>query len=344
MDFEIIKAQWEELATWKKLLLVVLISIGIGYLVYMFIISEKIKERDNLKEEMENTKVQLQDIMRNATPEKRAQLQQELEKEKEKTELLKAQLEELKNKFLPKDNPQKTLVFITRQVEKNNLVMNRFVINNITDVYLRYNPATEKIEYITENNGGANPLVPKKPKFEKLGNEKGNNNNNKTEEEDMPKVHLKKVSVSINVIGSPSDIFSFIKNVSYTKNYVRIERVSLNKGSKTDILNADIDISSFFSPEINKNSAQKNKSEIYCKMKETYQKCNNLAKSQKIMKDFNECSQLSENFVKNADFVKGKNQENSYQNADYKKNINSACFAGCVEDENFIKNIQKKCN
>lgn len=341
MNFEIIKAQWDELAVWKKLLLIILLSIGIGYLVYMFVLSDKIKERDNLKDEIESLKTQLQSVMRNATPERRAQLQQELEKEKEKTELLNAQLEELKSKFLPKDDPQSTLVFITKQVKRNNLVLNNFVINNITDVYLKYNPSTQKIEYITNESGNGLPkvssLVPKKPNSEgENGNNKPEENNN--EEDSMPKVHLKKVSVSINVIGSPSDIINFIKNVSYTKNYVRIERVYLKKGSKTDILDANIELSSFFSPEMNENKAENKKKEgkDYCKMKEVYYKCNNMAKSQKITKDFNKCSNLSEDFVKNAEFLKDKKVE-------YKKSINSACFAGCIEDKDFIKNLQKRC-
>ncbi len=333
MDFEILKAQWEELAVWKKLLIVLGLSLGIAYLVYMFIISEKINEKENIKNEIENLNVEFANIKRNATPEKRAKLQQELEKEKERTELLKVELENVRSKFLPRDDAQTTLVFITDKVGKNNLILNRFVIKGINDVYLRYNPATNKIEYITNqntnNNGKNNSLIPKKlsPTKPKPEKDKKSQNNNST---DMPTVHLKKVDMSINIIGSASDIVKFIKDVSYAKNYVRIESVSLNRGSKTNILNANVELSAFYSPEAYTKGMNSKKTDIFCKMKDVYYKCNEIAKSQKILKNLDRCSKLSKNFAKN-------------EVMEYKKSINSACFAGCIDDKNFIKNIQKKC-
>ncbi len=330
MDFDILKAQWEELAVWKKLLIVIGLSLGIAYLVYMFIISEKINEIENLKNEIENLNMEFANVKRNATPERRRKLQQELENEKEKTELLKAELENVRSKFLPRDDAQTTLVFITEEVRKNNLILNRFVIKGINDVYLRYNPATKKIEYITNsnqstnNNNKGNSLIPQKPNFEK------NKQPQKQNITDMPTVHLKRVDMSINIIGSTSDIVKFIKNVSYANNYVRIESISLSKGSKTNILNANVELSSFYSPETYTKSADNKKTDIYCNMKDVYYKCNKIAKSQKILKNLDKCSKLGENFTKN-------------EKTNYKKDINSACFAGCIEDKNFIKSIQKKC-
>jgi len=329
LDFDILKAQWEELAVWKKLLIVIGLSLGIAYLVYMFIISEKINEIENLKNEIENLNIEFENIKRNATPEKRAKLLQELEIEKEKTELLKVELENVRSKFIPKDDAQTTLVFITEEARKNNLILNRFVIEGINDVYLRYNPATNKIEYIINtnqnaNNNKGNSLVPKKPNFEKKQQSQKQNVN------DLPTVHLKKVDMSINIIGSTPDIIKFIKDVSYTNNYVRIENVSLSKGSKTNILNANVELSAFYSPEAYTKSADNKKTDIYCEMKDVYYKCNEIAKSQNILKNLDRCSNLSENFTKN-------------EKIKYKKDINSACFAGCVEDKNFIKSIQKKC-
>ncbi|RUM60941.1 MAG: hypothetical protein DSY59_02275 [Persephonella sp.] len=329
MDFEILKAQWEELAVWKKLLIVIGLSLGIAYLVYMFIVSEKIKEIEKMRNEIENLNMEFANIKRNAPPEKRAKLQQELEKEKERTELLKVELEDVRAKFLPRDDAQTTLVFITEEAKKNNLILNRFVIKGVKDVYLRYNPATDKIEYITNqsSNNSTNrgsSIIPRGLKSEKKEQSKNQNT------ADMPTVHLKKVDMGINIIGSSADVFKFIKEVSFANNYVRIERVSLNRGSKTNILNASVELSAFYSPEDYTKDMNNKKTDIFCKMKDVYYKCNEIAKSQKILKNLDKCSKLSENFTKN-------------EVMEYKKSINSACFAGCIDDKNFIKNIQKKC-
>jgi len=330
LDFEILKAQWEDLAVWKKLLIITGISIGLAYLVYMFILSDKIKEKENLQNDIQNLNIQLETIKRNASPEKRAKLQQELEKEREKTEMLKLELEDVKAKFKPTDDAQTTLVFITDTVRNNNLILNKFIIKGIKDVYLVYNPETKRIEYKNNQSSSGsneNSLVPKNP----LDRKKKEKKEQKTVY--TSSVHLKRVDMSASIVGSTSGIIKFIKDVSYSKNYVRIEHIRLSKGGKIGILTADVELSAYYSPEIYNKADLDSKGidlKSLCYLKDIYIKCNKIAKSRKILKNINECSKLSETIAKD-------------EKEDIKKKVNSACFAGCIEENKFIKNLEKVC-
>ena len=265
------KAQWEELEEWKKLLIVILLALGIAYLVYMFILSPKMEELDKLKKEREQLNNELTMIKQNATEEKRKELENKLTNIRKENAILKAKLEEVKDKFKPRDNIQNTLVFISDVVKRNGLILNSFTVNSVDDLYLRYNPETDKIEYITKSSQkvGAleeagslvskvkSKLKPSSPKERKKKEAKKKGEKVKGVEEVTLEntVHLKRISVSLRLHGTTKELISFLKEMNRTKNYIRIESVELNKtGSKGGgFLNIGINLSAFYMPEEEKN-------------------------------------------------------------------------------------------
>ena len=265
------KAQWEELEEWKKLLIVILLSLGIAYLIYMFILSPKMEELDKLKKEREQLNNELTMIKRNATEEKRRELEKKLTDIRKENAVLKAKLEEVKEKFKPRDNIQNTLVFISNVVKKNRLILDSFTVNSIDDLHLRYNPETDKIEYITKSSKKvgtleeAGSLISKvktrlKPSSPKERKKKEAKRNEKKVGgvEKVPlenTVHLKRISVSLRLHGTTKELISFLKDINRTKNYIRIESVELVKtGSKGGgFLRIYINLSAFYMPEKEQN-------------------------------------------------------------------------------------------
>jgi len=233
MDFEILKAQWEELEDWKKLLIVLLISGILAYLVYFFILSEKIKEKERLQNELKQKEAEFEVIKRNASPERKTQLLQELEKEKAETEELKQKLEEVRARFKPRDDIKRTINFVTRIAKKNGVVIENINVLSTEDIYLRYNPNTDRVEQVvlgqaantnkqqSRINQIKNRLVPGKKNNQQQQQQEQNNFENL--------VHLKRFKYSVSVRGTTRGIVNMVRDIVRTRNFVNVDKISLVK-------------------------------------------------------------------------------------------------------------------
>jgi len=253
MDLEILKAQWEDLEDWKKLIIVLFISAILGYLVYMFILSGKIDEKKRLESELESKMIEFEVIKKNASPERRAELIQELESEKIETEHLKRKLEEVKAKFKPRDDINRTISFLTAVANKNGVVIENIKVISTEDVYLKYNPITDKVETIVENVK-TNPKVKGiKPRLAPIKRNKNNNKNkNNNEATDMAnqggenRVHLKRFKYAVDIRGTTGGVLGVIKDIVRTKNFVNVEKVNLSKDKKkSGLVQSSLEIVSY---------------------------------------------------------------------------------------------------
>jgi len=256
MDFEILKAQWEDLADWKKLLIVLAISGVLAYLVYLLILTDKIKEKKRLEEELSKKNTELEIIMKNASPQKRAELMAELERQKLETEQLERKLAEVRAKFKPRDDIKRTINFITSIANKQGVIIENINILAQEDVYLQYNPALDRVEAVVKNTSSNQPLekvknrlaprkiVRKQDKKQQNGNTADNTANNQVSTENL--VHLKRYKYSISMKGTTKGVVNVIKNIVNTKNFVNVDRVSLSKGEKESrLVNTTLEIVSY---------------------------------------------------------------------------------------------------
>jgi len=242
MDLEILKAQWEDLEDWKKLFIVLVISAGLGFLVYMFILSSKIEEKKRLEAELNKKMMEFEVIKRNASPERRAELIQELERVKLETEALKRQLEEVKAKFKPRDDINRTINFITAVANKNGVVIENIKVVSTENVRLRYNPITDSVETVVDSsvqNPNAKGLKPRLAPVKHLAKNKGKNNkDNKNPQEENNNmdltntVNLKRFKYTVDLRGTTGGILKVIKDIVNTKNFVNVEKVKLAKDKK----------------------------------------------------------------------------------------------------------------
>ncbi len=218
MDMENIKGQWAELPEWKKLLVVVLVSIAVGYLFYTFIISEKIIERDSLKREVQNLQREVTRLKRASDPRIKKRLTKKLKELEQEISMLNQKMEYL-SKIIPEsENPQLLLKFLSEGVKNSGLILDKFEISK---------PENASISFKNDK------LVIKKTK--------------KSTRAKKDEISLKRVTISLDLYGDLSSLYNFIKFVGKSKRYIRIDNVRINKSEAG--LKARVQLSTFYLPD-----------------------------------------------------------------------------------------------
>ncbi|WP_457641521.1 GspMb/PilO family protein [Persephonella sp.] len=228
MNIENLKAQWAELPEWQRILVIVLFSVLIIYGVYMLFIQSKLNERTALQDEIGSLRLQVERLKRAAKPEIRKKLEEKYVQVQKEVKELNSQLDKLKNIVPPKEDIQYILSFISSSIFESKMTLNSFVVSKTEDIYLRYNKLDDKIEILSPSKG-------KKLKSS---------------------VNMKRIVISLNMSGEVSELVKFIKKLSKSKRYLRVDKISFErikrssrKKSLTNILNINMTLSTYYIPE-----------------------------------------------------------------------------------------------
>ncbi len=215
---ENIKEQWAELPEWKKLLVVGLVSLAIGYLFYAFVISEKIIERDKLNREVQNLQREVERLKRASDPRIKKRLTRKLKELEQEISMLNQKMEYLSRIIPESENPQLLLKFLSEGVKKSGLILDKFEISKPENALISYKD---------------NKLVIKKTK-----------KNSKTRKDE---ISLKRVTINLNLYGDLTSLYNFIKFVGKSKRYIRIDNVRLKKSESG--LRIGVQLSTFYLPK-----------------------------------------------------------------------------------------------
>ncbi len=135
---ENIKTQWDELSEWKKLLVVSLISLAVGYIIYTFIISDKIIERDSLNREVQNLQREVLRLKRASDPRIKKRLTRKLKELEQEINMLNQKMEYLSRIIPESENPQLLLKFLAEGVKKSGLILDKFEISRPENASISY--------------------------------------------------------------------------------------------------------------------------------------------------------------------------------------------------------------
>ncbi|WP_457621353.1 GspMb/PilO family protein [Persephonella sp.] len=228
MNLESLKAQWGELPEWQKILVVLLFSVLLLYGIYTVLIQSKLTEKKNLQDEVQSLQLQVERLKRAARPEIRKKLEEKYTTVQKEIEQLNKQLERLKGIVPPQEDIQYILSFISSSVFKSKMTLNSFKVSKTEDIFLRYNKLEDRLEMLSPSKG-------KKVKSA---------------------VNMKRIIISLDMVGEVSELIKFIKNLSKSERYLRIDKVVIERAKKTgrkkqpaNMLQISMVVSTYYLPE-----------------------------------------------------------------------------------------------
>lgn len=218
MDMETLKSQWAELSEWKRLLVIGLISLAIGYFLYTFVLSNKILERDNLQREVQNLQREVLRLKKASDPRIKKRLTKKLKELEQEIEVLNQKLRYLAKIIPESENPQMLLNFLSKGVKATGLILDKFEISKPENTTISYKH---------------NQLVVKKV---------SRKSRSKKDE-----ISLKRVTITLDMYGDLASLYNFINYVGKSKRYIRIDNVRIDKGENG--LKIKLQLSTFYLPE-----------------------------------------------------------------------------------------------
>ncbi|WP_456400743.1 GspMb/PilO family protein [Persephonella sp.] len=225
MNLESLKAQWAELPEWQKILVIFLFSGLLIYGLYMTLIESKLTEKKELTEEVQSLNLQVERLKRAARPEIRKKLEDKYTMVQREIEELNKQLERLKGIVPPSEDIQYILSFISTSVFNSKMTLNNFTVSKTEDIYLRYNKLEDRLEILSPSKG-------KKVKSA---------------------VNMKRIVISLDMMGEVSELIRFIRNLSKSERYLRIDKVSLQRSNQNNrggnMLSINMIVSTYYLPE-----------------------------------------------------------------------------------------------
>jgi len=228
LNLESLKAQWAELPEWQKMLVIFLFSVMILYGIYMVMIEGKLNEKKNLQDEVQSLQLQVERLKRAARPEIRKKLEEKYVTVQKEIEQLNKQLEELKDIVPPQEDIQYILSFISSSVFNSKMTLNSFKVSKTEDIFLRYNKLEDRLEILAPSKG-------KKVKSS---------------------VNMKRIVISLDLVGEVSELLKFIRNLSKSERYLRVDKVVIERAKKTgkkkqasNLLQISMVVSTYYLPE-----------------------------------------------------------------------------------------------
>ena len=202
MNLESLKAQWEGLPEWQKILLVGLITVLIMYGLYTFVIDPKINEEKRLVAEVKNLQIQVDRLKRFARPEIRKKLEDKLNSIRAEIANLNKQLEEMKSVVPTEEKTQDILRFITNSAIRSHVSLNNFNVSQPEEIYLRYNRSKDTLEVVTD----------------------------KQKKKDKSFIKINRIKINLDMSSrTVGEIVSFLKQLGKSNRFFRLDKLSIEK-------------------------------------------------------------------------------------------------------------------
>jgi len=202
LNLESLKAQWEGLPEWQKILLVGLITVLIMYGLYTFVIDPKINEEKRLVAEVKNLQIQVDRLKRFARPEIRKKLEDKLNSIRAEIANLNKQLEEMKSVVPTEEKTQDILRFITNSAIRSHVSLNNFNVSQPEEIYLRYNRSKDTLEVVTD----------------------------KQKKKDKSFIKINRIKINLDMSSrTVGEIVSFLKQLGKSNRFFRLDKLSIEK-------------------------------------------------------------------------------------------------------------------
>lgn len=202
MNLESLKAQWEGLPEWQKILLVGLITVLIMYGLYALVIEPKINEEKRLTAEVKNLQIQVDRLKRFARPEIRKKLEDKLSAIRAEIANLNKQLEEMKSVVPTQERTQDILRFIADSALRSHVALNSFKVSQPEEIYMRYNRSKDTLEIITD----------------------------KKKKKDKSFIKINRIRINLDMNSrTVGEIVSFLKQLGRSDRFFRLDRLSIEK-------------------------------------------------------------------------------------------------------------------
>jgi len=202
LNLESLKAQWEGLPEWQKILLVGLITVLIMYGLYALVIEPKINEEKRLTAEVKNLQIQVDRLKRFARPEIRKKLEDKLSAIRAEIANLNKQLEEMKSVVPTQERTQDILRFIADSALRSHVALNSFKVSQPEEIYMRYNRSKDTLEIITD----------------------------KKKKKDKSFIKINRIRINLDMNSrTVGEIVSFLKQLGRSDRFFRLDRLSIEK-------------------------------------------------------------------------------------------------------------------
>jgi Tfp pilus assembly protein PilO len=208
MDLTNIKEQWENTPGWQKALLLIVLTGGVLYLIFIILISPKYDEYKALNEEIQNLENEVELLKSSVNPQIQLVLEKKLQQAKTDIKNTENKLEVMKKIIPPKPNLDDILDVVSLSAKKSMLTLNSFKVEKEEDVILYYNKDTDRLEMF-------NPTP----------------NKDKKKEQKIPEnaIKLKKINITVNVSGNFDSIKNFLDEIAKSERFISAENVSIKK-------------------------------------------------------------------------------------------------------------------
>jgi Tfp pilus assembly protein PilO len=214
VELEELKEQWEELETWKKFLITIFFSGIIVYIVYTFLLEEKISQVENLEGEVSKLRSDITYLKKYAKPEKLKKLNEKIISIQEKISQKEKELEKYKKYIPEKPFADKILIRVSQIANKAGIDLESFSIKEKKVVYAVYRKDLNRVIF------------------------KNSISNNETG------IRLNKLSFEMKSAGTMKSLYSFLKKLTNTKRILILDKVDISKGKENLIFN--IKFSSYY--------------------------------------------------------------------------------------------------
>ena len=226
MDLTNTKEQWENIPEWQKTLLLIALTGGVLYLIFIILIFPKDDEYKTLNKEVQNLEKELELLKSSTNPQIQLVLEKKLQQAKADIKNIENKLEVMKKIIPPEPNLDDILNVVSFSAKKSMLTLNSFKIEKEEDVILYYNKNTNKLEVF-------NPTP----------------NKDKKEEQEIPEnaIKLKKINITVNVSGNFNSIKNFLDEMAKSERFISAENISIKK--EGGMLNSVVKLAVYYLPE-----------------------------------------------------------------------------------------------
>jgi Tfp pilus assembly protein PilO len=226
MDLTNIKEQWENTPGWQKALLLIVLTGGVLYLIFIILVSPKYDEYKALNEEIRNLENEVEFLKSSVNPRIQLILEKKLQQAKTDIKNIEDKLEVMKKIIPPKPNLDDILDVVSLSAKKSMLTLNSFKVEKEEDVILYYNKDTDRLEVF-------NPT----------------SNKDKKEGQEIPEnaIKLKIINIIVNVSGNFNSTKNFLDEMAKSERFISTENVSIKK--EGGFLNSIIKLAVYYLPE-----------------------------------------------------------------------------------------------
>jgi Tfp pilus assembly protein PilO len=226
MDLTNIKEQWENTPGWQKALLLIVLTGGVLYFIFIILVSPKYNEYKALNEEIQNLENEVELLKSSVNPRIQFILEKKLQQAKIDIKNIENKLEVMKKIIPPKPNLDDILDVVSLSAKKSMLALNSFKVEKEEDIILYYNKDTDRLEVFDPTS-----------------------NKDKKEGQEIPEnaIKLKKINITVNVSGNFNSIKNFLDEMAKSERFISTENVSIKK--EGGFLNSVIKLAVYYLPE-----------------------------------------------------------------------------------------------